>query len=109
MGKSGKYPMSQSYSRGRVNIQIIFVFFTTKFPNFLLKVLLSRMFFPIILIGLKFNLSMKLKINLILISIPIYMLSDKTVPNSSTLAWKIPWTEEPGGLQSMGSLRVGHD
>ena len=25
------------------------------------------------------------------------------------LAWKIPWTEEPGGLQSMGSQRVGHD
>ena len=30
-------------------------------------------------------------------------------PHSSTLAWKIPWTEEPGGLQSMGSLRVAHD
>ena len=30
-------------------------------------------------------------------------------PHSSTLAWKIPWTEEPGGLQSIGSLRVGHD
>ena len=30
-------------------------------------------------------------------------------PHSSTLAWKIPRTEEPGGLQSMGSLRVGHD
>ena len=29
--------------------------------------------------------------------------------HSSTLAWKIPWTEEPGGLQSMGSLIVGHD
>ena len=28
-------------------------------------------------------------------------------PHSSTLAWKIPWTEEPGRLQSMGSLRVG--
>ena len=28
-------------------------------------------------------------------------------PHSSTLAWKIPWMEEPGGLQSMGSLRVG--
>ena len=27
-------------------------------------------------------------------------------PHSSTLAWKIPWTEEPGGLQSMGLLRV---
>ena len=30
-------------------------------------------------------------------------------PHSSTLAWKIPWTERPGRLQSMGSLRVGHD
>ena len=29
--------------------------------------------------------------------------------HSSTLAWKIPWTEEPDGLQSMGSLKVGHD
>ena len=29
--------------------------------------------------------------------------------HSSTLAWKIPWTEEPGRLQSVGSLRVGHD
>ena len=28
-------------------------------------------------------------------------------PHSSTLAWKVPWTEEPGRLQSMGSLRVG--
>ena len=31
------------------------------------------------------------------------------VTHSSTLAWKIPWTEEPGRLQSMGSWRVGHD
>ena len=30
-------------------------------------------------------------------------------PHSSTVAWKILWTEEPGGLQSMGSLGVGHD
>ena len=30
-------------------------------------------------------------------------------PHSSTLAWKIPWTEEPGRLQSMGSLGVGYD
>ena len=29
--------------------------------------------------------------------------------HSSTLAWKIPWMGEPGGLQSMGSLGVGHD
>ena len=30
-------------------------------------------------------------------------------PHSSTLAWKLPWTEEPGRLRSMGLLRVGHD
>ena len=30
-------------------------------------------------------------------------------PHSSTLAWKIPWTEEPGGPRSMGSQRVGQD
>ena len=30
-------------------------------------------------------------------------------PHSSVLAWKIPWTEEPGGLQSMGLQGVGHD
>ena len=30
-------------------------------------------------------------------------------PHSSPLAWKIPWMEEPGRLQSMGSLGVGHD
>ena len=29
--------------------------------------------------------------------------------HSSILAWRIPWTEEPGGLQSMGSQRIGHD
>ena len=30
-------------------------------------------------------------------------------PHSNTLAWKIPWMEEPGGLQYMGLQRVGHD
>ena len=40
----------------------------------------------------------------------LYSPSEKAMaPHSSTLAWKIPWTEEPGRLQSMGSLRVGHD
>ena len=40
----------------------------------------------------------------------ITLFSEKAMaPHSSTLAWKIPWTEEPGRLQSMGSLRVGHD
>ena len=37
------------------------------------------------------------------------VLEKAMAPHSSTLAWKIPWAEEPGRLQSMGSLRVGHD
>ena len=36
-------------------------------------------------------------------------LEKATVPHSSTLAWKIPWMEEPGRLQSMGLLQVGHN
>ena len=39
----------------------------------------------------------------------IALISHAVAPYSSTLAWKIPWTEEPGRLQSMGSLRVRHD
>ena len=38
-----------------------------------------------------------------------YALEKAMATHSSTLAWKIPWTEEPGGLQSMGSLRVRHN
>ena len=38
-----------------------------------------------------------------------YALEKVMAPHSNTLAWKIPWMEEPGRLQSMGSLRVGHD
>ena len=37
------------------------------------------------------------------------LLEKETATHCSVLAWKIPWTEEPGGLQSMGSQRVGHD
>ena len=36
-------------------------------------------------------------------------LEEEMAANSSLLAWRTPWTEEPGGLQSMGSQRVGHD
>ena len=37
------------------------------------------------------------------------LLEKEMATHSSILAWKIPWTEEPGGLQSKGSQRVGHD
>ena len=40
----------------------------------------------------------------------LYIALEKAMaPHSSTLAWKISWTEEPSGLQSMASLRVGYD
>ena len=43
-------------------------------------------------------------------SLRLYSHSEKVMAtHSSTLAWKIPWMEEPGGLQSMGSHRVGHN
>ena len=38
-----------------------------------------------------------------------HALEKEMATHSSTLAWRIPWTEEPGRLQSMGSHRVGHD
>ena len=39
----------------------------------------------------------------------VIILEKAMAPHSSTLAWQIPWTEEPARLQSTGSLRVGHD
>ena len=59
--------------------------------------------------------------NVLIVMVPILINSDvfepsynelkekAMAPHSSTLAWKIPWMEEACGLQSMGSLRVGHD
>ena len=48
--------------------------------------------------------------SILVIKVSLESISEKAMaPHSSTLAWKIPWTEEPGRLQSMGSLRVGHD
>ena len=40
---------------------------------------------------------------------PVSPAEKAMAPHSSTVAWQIPWMEEPGRLQSMGSLRVGHD
>ena len=49
-------------------------------------------------------------LTVVLICISLTISVEKAMaPHSSTLAWKIPWTEEPGRLQSMGSLRLGQD
>ena len=45
----------------------------------------------------------------VLLILSLFYREKAMAPLSSTLAWKIPWTEEPGRLQSMGSLRVRHD
>ena len=48
--------------------------------------------------------------HLFIINALLYRPLEKVMaPHSSTLAWKLPWTEESGRLQSMGSLRIGHD
>ena len=67
-------------------------FFFTEAPECSLEACLNL---QVLIFGLKASLVLK---------------SEKAMaPHSSTLAWKIPWMEEPGGLQSMGSHRVGHD
>ena len=61
----------------------------------------------------KFSKVVRYKINiqkLVYFKYTITIWTEKAMaPHSSTLAWKIPWTEEPGRLQSLGSLRVRHD
>ena len=47
--------------------------------------------------------------NITSISVVAEVTEKAMAPHSSTLAWQIPWMEEPGRLQSMGLLRVGHD
>ena len=47
--------------------------------------------------------------NITSISVVAEVTEKAMAPHFSTLAWQIPWMEEPGRLQSMGLLRVGHD
>ena len=62
-----------------------------------------------ILAGIVINeINYRFNTNQVTIKYAIRTISDH-YKYSSTLAWKIPWAEEPGRLQSMGSLRVGHD
>ena len=57
-----------------------------------------------------FTLELHISVYIVKFLLNILLKSEKAMaPHSSTLAWKIPWMEEPGRLQSMGSLGVGHD
>ena len=69
--------------------------------------------FTCVIVGVRVPLASNLNMirwNMFLYCRTSWKLSEKAMaPHSSTLAWKIPWMEEPGRLQSMGSLRVRHD
>ena len=56
-----------------------------------------------------FSTSMFSIVSVFILAVLVSVMEKATAPHSSILAWKIPWTEVPGGLQSMGSLRVRHD
>jgi len=56
--------------------------------------------------GLNYNVVVIIRVSR---SILEQLMEKAMAPHSSSLAWKIPWTEEPGRLQSMGSLGVGND
>ena len=59
--------------------------------------------------SLLLDLPPKLYVIILYLQLIMFPLEKAIAPHSSTLAWKIPWMEEPSGLQSMGSLKVGHD
>ena len=67
------------------------------------RLTLSLSFIP------ELNNTKKKKKNYSFFFLTIPHLEKALATHSSTLAWKLPWTEEPGGLQSMGSRRVGHN
>ena len=80
-------------------------FFNTCYPNGC--EVISHCGFDLICISLTISDVEHLFLGLLTIYIPF--LEKAMATHSSTLAWKIPWTEEPGRLQSMASLRVRHD
>ena len=81
---------------------------TLESSNFLSSVL--RIFHAKCICALKHEMwRPRYKFELILNLLSSFQVEKAMAPHSSTLAWKIPWMEEPGRLQSMGSLRDGHD
>ena len=106
---TGSGEMSRSYSVGFTpvpfSINLIFVQVKFHLPSQeILKVLQLLYYHREMSIQSQSHLKPK-----ILANTSIFWVEKAMAPHSSTLAWKIPWMEEPGGLQSMGSLRVGHD
>ena len=94
-------------------MEVLLALALLKWSNyFLLVLLLSLIVIFIYNVGQSCNFIMFITVGILFYEYAkfIYAFLEKAMaPHSSTLTWKIPWTEEPGRLQSMGSLRVGHD
>ena len=79
-----------------------------KLPQIFCEMNLSKVIFMIYVDSLNTNSTIEITMEYTTVKY-INGTEKAMAPHSSTLAWKIPWMEEPGRLQSMGSLRVGHD
>ena len=94
-------------------MEVLLTLALLKWSNyFLLVLLLSLIVIFIYNVGQSCNFIMFITVGILFYEYAkfIYAFLEKAMaPHSSTLTWKIPWTEEPGRLQSIGSLRVGHD
>ena len=69
----------------------------------------SNIFQPLLIFYLRLPLIFMILQDSVFSPYNLLKLEKAMAPHSSTPAWKIPWTEEPGGLQSMGLLRIRHD
>ena len=82
---------------------------TNSVEGFLFLPILSSIYYLWLINNSHFDFC-EVVLHVVSICISLIISAEKAMaPHSSTLARKIPWMEEPGGLQSMGSLRVGHD
>ena len=96
-------PLSLEFSRWEYWSGLPFSIPVINLTSLALPALVGRFFLPLCQLVSPFELYLRL-------CEPFKHYSEKAMaPNSTTLAWKIPWTEEPGRLQSMGSRKVGHD
>ena len=104
-------PVTSSLIYFPVSLGLFFIFFGSMCKwNCTVFVLLCLTYLASIMPSSFIHVFTSGRISSLYIYYVVHYISEKAMAtHSSTLAWKIPWTEEPGRLQSMGSLRVGHD